>query len=124
LKYIKIYADENGESHFTDHVVLFDTVDFAPPAPPIRLSEFQDAGRYAFTVFPSGWFGDWHPTPTRQIFFFFKGELEVTVSDGEIRYIGPGDIVLVEDTTGKGHITHVVSDVDVHSAVVQLPDKN
>ena len=124
MKYIKIYADEHGESHFMDHDIVFDTVEFAPPAPPMNVSEFHDAERYAFTVFPSGWYGDWHPTPTRQIFFFFRGALEVTVSDGEVRNIGPGDIVLVEDTTGKGHETRVVSDEDVHSAVVQLPEKN
>jgi hypothetical protein len=29
----------------------------------------------------------------------------VEVSDGEKRVFGPGSVLLVEDTTGKGHIT-------------------
>ena len=120
MKFIKIYADENGESHFSDHDIYFESVEFAPPAPALNVSEFTEAKRYAFTVFPSGWYGDWHPTPTLQIFFFFRGMLEVKVSDGEVRHIGPGDIVLVEDTTGKGHTTRVISKEDVHSAVVQI----
>jgi hypothetical protein len=31
--------------------------------------------------------------------------ISITASDGETRHIGAGEIVLVEDTTGKGHIT-------------------
>jgi NADPH:quinone reductase-like Zn-dependent oxidoreductase len=33
------------------------------------------------------------------------GGISITASDGETRHIGVGEIVLVEDTTGKGHIT-------------------
>jgi hypothetical protein len=44
------------------------------------------------------------------------------VSDGEVRQIGPGSIVLVEDRTGKGHISRVTGETDVLSAVVQLLD--
>jgi hypothetical protein len=31
--------------------------------------------------------------------------IDITASDGETRHISTGEIVLVEDTTGKGHIT-------------------
>jgi len=37
--------------------------------------------------------------------------LEVELSDGTKRRIGPGDLVLLEDTTGKGHVTRLVSPV-------------
>jgi hypothetical protein len=33
------------------------------------------------------------------------GGISITASGGEIRHIGAGEIVLVEDTTGKAHIT-------------------
>jgi uncharacterized cupin superfamily protein len=35
-----------------------------------------------------------------------EGMVEITVSDGEVRTFVPGDIVLVSDTTGKGHASH------------------
>ena len=48
----------------------------------------------------SGWFGDWHPPPHRQLAFFLAGKDEIEGSDGEKRTFGSGDIVLFEDTTG------------------------
>jgi len=122
MKYVKIFADDIGESHFIDVEIELEPVEFAPPAPPINLSSFNPATQYAFCVFPSGWFGDWLPTPRRQILFFLSGEMEVQVSDGEVRRFSAGSIVLVEDTTGKGHVSRVVSSTDVVTVVVQLPD--
>jgi len=84
------------------------------------LSPFKPATRYGFILFPSGWFGDWHPTPRKQVFFVLSGELEGRVSDGERRLFGHGSIVLLEDTMGKGHATKVVGSEDVLTAVVQL----
>lgn len=120
MKYLRIYADNAGESHFSEEVIGLTLSDFAPPAPHIKLSEYFSASRCALTVFPVGWYGDWHPTPARQIFICFQGALEVTVSDGEKKIVDQGCIVFVEDTEGKGHITKVVSEVDVQAAVVQL----
>jgi hypothetical protein len=34
------------------------------------------------------------------------GGISITASEGETRHIGAGEIVLVEDTTGKGHNLH------------------
>ena len=39
-----------------------------------------------------------------------QGGVEVTTSDGERRAIGAGEVVMVEDTTGKGHITKILAD--------------
>ncbi|MFC1802540.1 hypothetical protein ACFL0D_01075 [Thermoproteota archaeon] len=120
MKYTKIYADEEGETHFKDIGIEFESVEYAPPAPALLLSQFNPATRYAFSVFPAGWFGDWHRTPRRQIYFILSGELEGKVSDGEKRVFDAGSIVMVEDTTGKGHVTKVVGSEDVHTAVVHL----
>jgi hypothetical protein len=40
----------------------------------------------------------------RQYVISLAGGISITASDGETRHIG-AEIVLVEDTTGKGHIT-------------------
>jgi hypothetical protein len=93
------------------------SVNFAPPAPPINISAFTPAKHFVLLHVPASWFGDWHPTPYRQFFLSLVGEVEVRVSDGEARRFGPGSILLVEDTTGRGHTTRVI--VDYTAAVVQ-----
>jgi len=122
MKYVRVYADENGESHFEDVEVGLTPVDFAPPAPPMNLSAFTSATQFGFVSAPLGWYGDWHPAPRRQIFFHLSGESEAEVSDGEMRRFGPGSVLLVEDTTGKGHTSRVVGTADVLLAVMQLKD--
>ena len=122
MYYTKIFVDKEGETHFMDIEIGLELVEYAPPAPPLLISQFNPAKRYAFSVFPSGWFGDWHPTPRKQVYFILSGKLEGRVSDGETRQFGPGSIVLVEDTTGKGHVTKVLGSEDVLSAVIHLDD--
>jgi hypothetical protein len=128
VHYARVYADSSGESHFAEDQVSFSLVDFAPPAPPISITDAWD-GEGAFMMSsPPGWTGDWHPAPRRLLLFALKGELEVEVSDGEVRRFGPGAIVIVEDTFGKGHISRVVSDergcmVAVPLAQRELPEE-
>ena len=120
MKYIHMYEDEAGESHFEDVNVELKQVDYAPPAPPPNLSSFTPAKQFAFCSFPAGWTGDWHPSPHRQIFFILSGEISVKVSDGEERTFVAGDAILGEDTGGKGHVSRVTSETDVLTSVVQL----
>ncbi len=120
LTYIRVYADSLGASHFAADKVDFTLVDYAPPAPAISVSEVAVAQGVMFLSSPSGWFGDWHPAPRRQYIFCMSGEVEVEVSNGEIRRFGPGSIILVEDTVGQGHITRVVSTERVYLVAVAL----
>ena len=85
MQYIRVYTDPEGECHFEDLEVDFSDVNFAPPAPPVGLSPFVPANQWAFFSLPLGWYGDWHPTPQRQIFFYLSDETEAEVSDGTIR---------------------------------------
>jgi hypothetical protein len=124
LKYVRIYSDEDGESHFADEELSFELVDFAPPAPPISVTHFLSAENVGIISSPSGWHGDWHPAPRRQLMFCLSGELEVEVSDGEIRRFGGGCVLLVEDTHGKGHVSRVTSDERGFMASVSLPPRS
>ncbi len=123
MKYVRLYADATGQSHFQDLEMALIPVDFAPPAPLINVSAFAPAAAYGFLSSPPGWDGGWHPTPSRQILFYLSGEIEAEVSDGEVRRFGPGSITLVEDMVGKGHASRVVGAIDVLLAVVQLPNQ-
>jgi hypothetical protein len=70
---------------------------------------------------PRAWVGGWHPAPHRQFYFQLSGQLEVKVSDGEMRQFSAGSLVMLDDTTGKGHLTRVVGGVGVEAVFVQLP---
>src|SRR5512142_1448987 len=108
MKHYRVSSDPSGETHFADlGEVPFTLADYAPPAPPLGVSPFAPAVQYGFICLPRGWCGDWHPVPSRQIHVYLSGELEVQVSDGSTERIGPGTVVLLEDTTGKGHVTTV-----------------
>ena len=122
VRYTRLYADSEGESHFEDVEVEFQETDFAPPAPPLNVSPFFPATECGFLTAPPGWVGEWHPAPRRQFLLYLAGQTEIQASDGEVRAFGPGDILLLEDTTGKGHLTRVVSPTEVLNAVVRLPD--
>ncbi len=120
LECIRIYSDPSGESRFGDFGISLTARNFAPPAPPLDVSEVVEA-RHGFLRVPPGWFGDWHPTPVRQFMCILSGVLDVTVSDGETRRMSPGVIVLLEDVEGRGHTTRVVSDEAAVLVFAQVP---
>jgi len=49
-----------------------------------------------------------------------SGNIEIEVSDGEVRKFGTGSLILGEDTIGGGHITRVLSISYVYFAVLTL----
>ena len=53
---------------------------------------------------------DWHVGPMRQYVITLSGRAELEVGDGKKVAVGPGQINLIEDTTGKGHITKNLED--------------
>jgi hypothetical protein len=122
MKYVRIYTDPSGESHFEDVEVALSPVPSAPSAPPILVSSFVAADQLAFVRCPPGGDGDWQTAPRRQFLFLLAGENETEVSDGEARHFGPGSIILLEDTTGKGHNGRFVGTDDVLLALLELPD--
>ena len=63
-----------------------------------------------------------HNAPKRLLIIQLNGTIEVEVSDGEIRRFGPGSAVLVEDTTGKGHLTRNVSQGVRTTLIAELTD--
>jgi hypothetical protein len=63
---------------------------------------------------------DWHPAPRRQYIINLDAGVQITASDGEARVIGAGEIVLVEDTTGKGHLSKAVGNKLRHCIFVPV----
>ncbi len=122
VHFVRVYADLAGGSHVADGEFEVKPTDFAPPAPPLNLSAFIPATGFGVLVAPSGWSGDWHPAPHRQIMAILAGQFGVRTTDGEARTLHPGDILLLEDTRGKGHRTQVIGG-DGLVAVTQLTER-
>ncbi|MCH7594213.1 MAG: cupin domain-containing protein [Chloroflexi bacterium] len=122
VTYDRIYADEDGESHFETVEVALKEVDYAPPADPVYLSELEAATKVGVLMVSPGPAGDWHPTPVTQYLVVVSGEAEITVSDGEKRRFKPGQVFLTADKTGKGHYSENVSSEPLVLMVIHLPD--
>lgn len=63
MRYVRIYSDQNGKSHFEDISVELRLSDLAPPEPPVNTSAFTEATQFGFLSAPADWHGDWHPSP-------------------------------------------------------------
>ena len=122
VKCLRIYSDAQGESHFGEFEVELKLTHYAPPMPPFGVSAPLPAARLLFASLPAEYYGDWHPTPCRQWGVILRGESEIEASDGEVRHLRPGDFLLVEDTTGKGHRSRVVGADEYVNLLVHLPD--
>ncbi len=121
LPYVRIYADAAGESHIEQLAMPLATRLFAPPAAPLDVSAPATASTFRMLRLAADWRGGWHPTPVRQWFFFLAGAVSIETSDGAKHVASAGSIVLLEDTTGKGHDTRVTGNAEVRIAAVQVP---
>jgi redox-sensitive bicupin YhaK (pirin superfamily) len=119
--YVRLYADADGETHFSQEQLGLKSINFAPPAPPLNVSDFIPVKQFGLIHCPAGWVGAWHPTPRRQFIIYLSGEMDFEVSDGEVRRLKPGNVLLLEDTSGKGHASRVIGG-DCTMAGVQLPE--
>jgi hypothetical protein len=112
--YLRLYSDEQGESHFEEVALTLSPLDFAPPAAPLNFVSLFSTTACSLLGGSRDWGGDIpHPAPRRQLMCVLQGIAEIKVSDGEIRILPPGALVLVEDTTGKGHSSKFTSENQV-----------
>jgi len=98
MKIHRLYPDASGESHFEDVEVACTEATRGG-----RLSALLPATGLIFREVPPDYDLDWHPAPRRQYIVNLDAGVELTASDGETRRIGAGEVILVEDTWGKGH---------------------
>jgi hypothetical protein len=110
-----IYADAAGESHIRDL-----DIEWTRTGPTGKISDPVRVSSLAFRVTDGDYNLDWHNAPRRQYIVNLDGAVEITTSDGKSCIIGPGEIILAEDTTGKGHLSKAVAGGARRSLVIPL----
>jgi hypothetical protein len=98
-----LYTDASGESHFRDI-----QVEWVEETRADKLSRRFPATGIIFRQVPPTYDLDWHPAPRRQYIINLDAGVQITASNGGSRVIGAGEVILVEDTTGKGHRSRAV----------------
>jgi len=109
-----IYSDEQGNSHLEELAIATEPTGNAREAKPIPatgalIREYQPQ-----------FVRDWHTAPSRQFAITIVGALDIEVSGGVRRHIHKGELVFLEDTKGKGHITRMEG--PVVNFFIQVPD--
>ena len=115
MKVTRLYSGTDGESHFEDI-----DIPLARFEPGEERSEFIKATGIIFRETSESQDLDWHNAPRRQYVFTLKGRGEIVVGDGTSRQFGPGDIMIADDLTGRGHMTRGVGNQPRISIFVTL----
>jgi quercetin dioxygenase-like cupin family protein len=114
-KIIHLYTGSDGQSHFEDlELHLECTVRKG------NKSESLEATGITVWDKPVSLDHDWHNAPHKQLMIMLAGDSEMEVSDGTKHRFNPGDILLVEDTTGAGHYTRALNPRPRKAIVIQL----
>ena len=111
--FVRIYTGDDGETHFED---------LPMPEGINWTADQQPATGITFRCVESGNFVDWHVAPRRQYVITLQGGVEIGIGDGTVKRFGPGDVLLADDLTGRGHTTKAVGDVPRVSVAIPLAE--
>ena len=115
FKITRIFSDENGDSRFEDiEIPLKEAGEIG------SLSNLIPAQGVIFREVVPTYDFDFHNAPQRQYIILLDGEIEIETSLGENRTFGAGEILLMEDTSGKGHKTRNLQNIRRKSVFIPL----
>lgn len=115
MRVTRIFSDEAGDSHFGEVTyALKDSGEIG------RLSDAIPAKGIYFRENDPAYEYDWHVVPRRQFLVLLDGAIEIETSDGLKRMFKGGDVLLLEDTSGKGHRTRNIEQQRRRSIFIAL----
>jgi len=112
MRYVRVFADENGRSAFEDVEVEGTPTVTVEGVPPLLVSGPFPASAMLVVEQPPDGTPEWEPhvAPRAQWLVVLTGRAAVTVSNGERREFGPGTLLSFEDTEGEGHVSTPLTD--------------
>ncbi len=112
---IRLYAGPDGQSHFEEIEPRFES-----RGDQSAVAEVLDGSGILVRRFEANRTNPWHHAPGRYAVFTLRGAVDITIGDGSVRRIGPGDVLIAEDLTGQGHETREVGPEERVSVFVPL----
>lgn len=113
---VRVYCDEKGDSHFEDvSIKLHDSGLIGKLSAKVKTKDL------VFREVEPTYDWDYHCAPKRQYIILLDGEIEIETSLGDKRTFKGGDILLMEDTKGKGHKTRNLRPEARRSIFITLP---
>ena len=118
MAFVRLYSGSDGDSHFeelempfgvgemkktawSDNAALAATPSYLVPE---GIESMVFASQSALNDPPT-----FALTKKRHYLITLAGEGEIELRSGEVRRIGPADVLLLEDLTGNGHLTNITS---------------
>ena len=111
----RIFTGPDGQTHAEEVNVKLARDDAST-----ELSEMMKTTGVRFRRQAPNYFEDWHTAPRKQYVITLSGQGEIEVAGGKKIPLGPGHILLVEDLTGKGHISRGVGTEERISLIIPL----
>jgi hypothetical protein len=115
MRITRLFTGDDEESHFEDI-----EIDLCSAGEIGKLSTRCPATGVIFRETAGDYDYDWHNAPARQYVVMLEGSVEVQTGDGTRRRFDPGDILLAEDTTGRGHRSCAVDHQSRRSRFITL----
>jgi hypothetical protein len=103
MKIVRVYTGDDGASHFDDQEIELEDLGGMG-----RVSSLWRGKGVIFREVDGDYALDFHNAPRRQFVINLTGSVDIEIGDGTVRRLGPGEILLAEDTTGQGHISRAV----------------
>jgi hypothetical protein len=113
----RIFTGPDGQTHAEEINVKLARDDVST-----ELSELAKATGVRFRRQAPNYFEDWHTAPRKQYVITLSGRGEIELTGGKKIPLGPGHILLVEDLTGKGHISRGVGTEERVSLIIPLAE--
>jgi len=109
MKVTRFYTGPDNETHFEDVELSMVECSLEELGITELRSEPMKVKEIIFREVAGNSALGWHNAKHRELVITLDGEAEVEIGDGSKRRFGPGDMILAEDTTGRGHITRITS---------------
>jgi len=115
-------VEDGGGSAFEDVEAAMTERHIVDGVPPLLVSEPLPVSALIFVEQRPG-DPDWESrvAPRRQWVMALRGRVSIAVSTGERREFGPGELILVEDTEGEGHVSTPLT-ADFVFVMLPIPD--
>ncbi|HXZ89252.1 MAG TPA: hypothetical protein VEF07_11815 [Candidatus Binataceae bacterium] len=116
MRLFRLFTGSDQQSHLEEISLSF------TPGPILEQTKMQPAKGINFSRMAPGTFVDWHTAPRRQYVITLAGAVEIGLGDGSVHRFGPGEGILAEDLTGRGHTTRAVGNEPRITVTIPLAD--